>query len=62
MKQKSKRKNDSMQYLQTRLENNHEGKQSLLTWNRRPSGEKVFTPRSYSDLVKYMIYCYKISF
>ena len=22
------------------------------TWNRRPSGEKVFTPRSYSDLVR----------
>lgn len=22
------------------------------TWNKRPSGEKVFTPRSYSDRVK----------
>ncbi len=28
----------------------------LLTWKRRPSGEKVLTPRSYSDLVKYMFY------
>ena len=26
-----------------------------LTWKRRPSGEKVFTPRSYSDLVKYIV-------
>lgn len=24
------------------------------TWNSRPSGEKVFTPRSYSDLVRNM--------
>jgi hypothetical protein len=24
------------------------------TWNKRPSGENVFTPRSYSDLVKYI--------
>jgi hypothetical protein len=24
------------------------------TWNRRPSGENVFTPRSYSVLVKYI--------
>jgi hypothetical protein len=25
------------------------------TWKRRPSGEKVFTPLSYSDLVRYMV-------
>ena len=25
------------------------------TWNRRPSGEKVLTPRSYSDLVRNML-------
>lgn len=27
----------------------------LRTWNKRPSGENVLTPRSYSDLVKYMV-------
>ena len=31
-------------------------KNSTLTWKRRPSGEKVFTPRSYSDLVKYILF------
>ena len=25
------------------------------TWKSRPSGEKVFTPRSYSDLVRNML-------
>ena len=25
------------------------------TWNRRPSGEKVFTPRSYYDLVRNIV-------
>ncbi len=25
------------------------------TWNKRPSGENVFTPRSYSERVKNMV-------
>jgi hypothetical protein len=25
------------------------------TWNKRPSGENVFTPRSYSERVKYIL-------
>ena len=25
------------------------------TWKRRPSGEKVFTPLSYSERVRYMV-------
>lgn len=31
------------------------GARIVLTWKRRPSGEKVLTPRSYSDLVKYIV-------
>lgn len=26
------------------------------TWKRRPSGEKVLTPRSYSERVKNIVY------
>jgi len=30
------------------------------TWNNRPSGENVFTPRSYSLLVRYMLQSYPL--